>query len=64
MYTCLFAREGHDLRTALRDGASDDALEAMIAAHWSQREDRYSEQRAQLRASGDGKKVEMFTVGG
>jgi GTP 3',8-cyclase len=64
MYTCLFAREGHDLRTALRDGASDDALEAMIAAHWSQREDRYSEQRAQLRASGDGRKVEMFTVGG
>ena len=64
MYTCLFAREGHDLRTALRDGVGDDALAAMIAARWGRREDRYSEQRAKLRASGDGKKVEMFAIGG
>jgi len=26
MYTCLFARAGHDLRTSLRGGASDDEL--------------------------------------
>ncbi|HEY2395590.1 MAG TPA: GTP 3',8-cyclase MoaA [Rudaea sp.] len=64
MYTCLFAREGHDLRTALRAGSSDDALAAKIAGHWSGRIDRYSERRAELRAGGDGRKVEMFTIGG
>ena len=64
MYTCLFAREGHDLRTALRSGSSDAELVASIAARWSQRDDRYSERRAELRASGDERKVEMFTIGG
>src|SRR5690348_2551613 len=43
MYTCLFAREGHDLRTALRAGSGDAELAAMIAGHWSRRVDRYSE---------------------
>ena len=32
MYTCLFARAGHDLRASLRSGASDDDLCALIAA--------------------------------
>ena len=64
MYTCLFAREGHDLRTALRAGSSDEELTKMIAGHWSRRVDRYSERRAELRADGDGRKVEMFTIGG
>src|SRR5262249_53799906 len=43
VYTCLFAREGHDLRAALRAGASDDELAALIGAVWAQRADRYSE---------------------
>jgi cyclic pyranopterin phosphate synthase len=64
MYTCLFAREGHDLRTALRSGSSDEGLAATIARHWTGRADRYSERRAELRASGDDRKVEMFTIGG
>jgi len=64
MYTCLFAREGHDLRLPLREGASDAELRRLIADRWLQRVDRYSEQRAELRARGDGAKVEMFTLGG
>ncbi|MBR0346134.1 MAG: GTP 3',8-cyclase MoaA [Rudaea sp.] len=64
LYTCLFARTGYDLRAPLRDGASDEELAAVIAARWTQRADRYSEQRAELRAHGEQKHVEMFAVGG
>jgi cyclic pyranopterin phosphate synthase len=64
MYTCLFARDGHDLRTALRGGSSDEELAAAIAGYWTGRADRYSERRAELRATGDDRKVEMFAIGG
>jgi GTP 3',8-cyclase len=64
LYTCLFARSGHDLRALLREGASDEQLAERIAARWSRREDRYSEQRAEMRAQGENKHVEMFAVGG
>jgi len=64
MYTCLFARDGHDLRLPLRAGASDEELVALIGNQWSGRTDRYSERRAELRALGDDAKVEMFTIGG
>jgi cyclic pyranopterin phosphate synthase len=36
----------------------------LVAAHWRRREDRYSERRAELRALGDTKKVEMYSIGG
>ncbi|HSE13479.1 MAG TPA: GTP 3',8-cyclase MoaA, partial [Rudaea sp.] len=64
MYTCLFARDGYDLRLPLRAGASDDELARLIGTHWTRRGDRYSERRAELRALGDAAKVEMFTIGG
>ena len=64
LYTCLFARLGYDLRAPLRAGASDEELAGMIAARWARRGDRYSEQRAELRALGEQKHVEMFAVGG
>jgi cyclic pyranopterin phosphate synthase len=64
LYTCLFARDGFDLRTPLRDGSSDAELAALVAGRWSLRSDRYSERRAELRALGEGKKVEMFAIGG
>jgi len=64
LYTCLFAQSGDDLRGPLRAGASDTELAALIAARWSQREDRYSERRAQLRAKGESDKIEMFAIGG
>jgi cyclic pyranopterin phosphate synthase len=64
LYTCLFAQTGHDLRSPLRAGASDVELTQMIAARWQVREDRYSERRAELRASGNTQKVEMYSIGG
>jgi cyclic pyranopterin phosphate synthase len=64
LYTCLFARSGHDLRTSLRAGVGDEELAALIAARWASRTDRYSEQRAELRSRGEQKHVEMFAVGG
>ena len=64
LYTCLFARTGHDLRGPLRAGDSDDALRARIAGLWSLRGDRYSERRAELRAAGVLEHVEMFKIGG
>jgi len=64
LYACLFAANGFDLRTPLRENASDADLAALVAARWSQRADRYSEQRAQIREGGESRHVEMFAVGG
>ena len=64
LYTCLFARLGYDLREPIRSGIGDEELAALIARRWTQRTDRYSEQRAELRALGEQKHVEMFAVGG
>lgn len=63
LYTCLFASIGTDLRTPLRQGASDDELAALLRGIWENRRDRYSEQRAELRSRPE-HKVEMFHVGG
>ena len=62
VFTCLFAVQGHDLRALLRRGATDDELDAAIAAIWSRREDRYSELRSE--ATPDLAKVEMSYIGG
>lgn len=67
LYTCLFAAAGHDLKTLLRDGATDEALRDRIHQIWSRRTDRYSEERtAALRAGRfvPAEKVEMFRIGG
>ncbi|MFQ5859974.1 MAG: GTP 3',8-cyclase MoaA [Dehalococcoidia bacterium] len=65
VYTCLFASEGHDLRGPLRAGATDDDLKELITGIWSQRTDRYSEERAELLAKGARlQKVEMYHIGG
>jgi len=61
LYTCLFAGSGHDLRSLLRGGASDDEIAETIAHIWRRRDDRYSEIRAE--ASGS-EKVEMSHIGG
>lgn len=63
LYTCLFARDGFDLRKPLRDGNDDAALTALIADRWSLRDDRYSERRAELRNT-PRDRVEMYHVGG
>jgi cyclic pyranopterin phosphate synthase len=62
-FTCLFASQGTDLRTPLRAGASDDEIEQMIRGIWSERTDRYSEERFKLTTPRD-KKVEMYHIGG
>lgn len=62
LYTCLFATSGHDLRTLLRSGASDEALLATIGGVWTAREDRYSEIRGQQTVPL--KKIEMSYIGG
>ncbi|HLI17178.1 MAG TPA: GTP 3',8-cyclase MoaA [Rhodanobacteraceae bacterium] len=64
LYTCLFARAGHDLRALLRGGESDAGLRAVVAGIWSLRGDRYSERRAELRAAGVLEHVEMYRIGG
>ncbi|MGA8052074.1 MAG: GTP 3',8-cyclase MoaA, partial [Burkholderiales bacterium] len=60
--TCLFAQGGHDLKTPLRGGASDDELRDRIAAVWRARGDRYSEIRTA--ATAHLPKVEMSYIGG
>lgn len=47
-FTCLYAANGTDLRTPLRDGSSDAAIAARIDDVWSQRTDRGAEERAAL----------------
>jgi cyclic pyranopterin phosphate synthase len=62
LFTCLFAARGTDLKGPLRAGATDDELRDIIVSTWQQREDRYSELRAQLKAETG--KVEMYYIGG
>jgi len=67
LYLCLFAVQGHDIRSLLRDGASDSDIASAIGLIWQQRKDRYSELRGlnQLPATEPGKKrVEMSYIGG
>jgi len=65
LVTCLFAKDGHDLRPPLRNGVEDDALLALIQATWVARMDRYSERRNEmLQRSTSRSKVEMSYVGG
>ena len=66
LYLCLFASEGHDLRSLLREGASDEDLASAIGAVWQSRRDRYSELRASLPPeSGSGRRrIEMSYIGG
>jgi len=62
LYTCLFATTGHDLRTLLRGGASDEEIRDWIAAIWSKRGDRYSEIRSSNTVRTP--KIEMSYIGG
>lgn len=62
LYLCLFATEGHDLRSLLRGGYDDGQIAAALAHLWQSREDRYSELRG---AQTPGlRKVEMSYIGG
>jgi cyclic pyranopterin phosphate synthase len=62
LYTCLFASQGHDLRSQLRSDACDADIAAFVRQCWTGRDDHYSELR------GEGKpvvhKIEMSYIGG
>ena len=62
LYTCLFATSGKDLRAILRASESSQALDNAIEQLWSERTDRYSEQRSELGTTHQ--KVEMSYIGG
>jgi cyclic pyranopterin phosphate synthase len=67
MVTCLFASGGRDLKTPLREGASDAELLEIIREVWAHRSDRYSEERTARTATacaGDRSRIEMYEVGG
>lgn len=65
LYTCLFASSGHDLRSLLRGGATDEELSSVMAQIWRDRTDRYSEIRSIHTKSGSGaKRIEMSYIGG
>jgi GTP 3',8-cyclase len=62
LFTCLFARRGHDLRALLRGGASDVEIVERTRAIWGARSDRYSAERSEHNEAGP--KVEMSYIGG
>ncbi len=70
LVTCLFSQEGHDLKTLIREGATDEKLKETIASVWGKRKDRYSEERLEAMHSAGGyqakahKKLEMIVLGG
>jgi cyclic pyranopterin phosphate synthase len=68
--TCLFSERGHDLKTRLRQGATDEEILAFIRPIWNGRADRYSEERHTALNSEQGyqarnrTKIEMIRLGG
>jgi cyclic pyranopterin phosphate synthase len=66
LFLCLFATSGHDLRTLLRQGRSDEEISAALGLVWSRRDDRYSQLRAaQAPEAGTAqRRVEMHYIGG
>jgi cyclic pyranopterin phosphate synthase len=65
LYTCLFARHGHDLRGPLRGGASAGDLVELLRDIWMGRSDSYSAERSRaIHAAPESPKVEMSYIGG
>jgi len=66
LYLCLFASQGYDLRSLLREGAGDEDLANAIAHIWQGRTDRYSELRGAMVADTGSvvRRVEMSYIGG
>jgi cyclic pyranopterin phosphate synthase len=66
VFLCLFAHQGHDLRTLLRSGCDDEHIASTVAQIWGQRDDRYSELRSSGAATPDSgeRRIEMHYIGG
>jgi cyclic pyranopterin phosphate synthase len=67
IYLCLFATQGHDLRSLIRSGASDADIESAIGHIWQARSDRYSALRSAMPPDTSDvaqRRVEMSYIGG
>lgn len=65
IYTCLFAGKGFDIRSIIRSNVSSDQLTEKIKQVWVARDDRYSDERMELKKQGNKKrKIEMSYIGG
>jgi len=67
LYLCLFASQGYDLRTLVRQSQTNDGeLASAIGQIWQHRDDRYSELRASQPADATTaiRRVEMSYIGG
>ena len=64
LYNCLFASEGKDIRSWIRDGKSDEYIKNQLALIWKERRDRYSELRYSDEIDNTDEKVEMYYIGG
>ncbi len=60
LFTCLFTGDGCDVKTLLRSDPGEEKLAAILGSTWSQRTDRYSEERGKISV----KKAEMSYLGG
>ncbi len=61
LVTCLFTSKSTDLRTPMRNGATDNELASIIQNVWKNRNDRYSEIRNYKKPE---PKIEMYQLGG
>ena len=65
LFTCLFASQGHDLRSILRaEESNDNQLKSFITETWNKRKDRYSEQRKVSMGKLSKERIEMSYIGG
>ncbi|MEC5425515.1 GTP 3',8-cyclase MoaA [Virgibacillus sp. C22-A2] len=62
-YTCLFAASGFDLKELVRSGITDEELIAAFTPTWTNRSDRYSDERTAETAKNK-PKIEMSYIGG
>ena len=65
-YGCLFAVDGFDIKTLMRQGIDDDELTDILTGVWNERDDRYSEIRTEITEESRNarKKINMSYIGG
>ena len=65
-YGCLFAVEGFDIKTLMREGIDDSELHDILTGVWNKRDDRYSEIRTEITEERRKarKKINMSYIGG
>ena len=64
LYTCLFADNSHDIKNLVRSSESDETIKNHLIEIWSNRDDKYSEDRKSNKNIKIIKKAEMSYIGG